>query len=80
MRRLMPLRHANPTATPGCAIMTGARSERREAAAKWELHGPACAGAGSIVASTAKRVTETLDLMLPAFEQAPKIGLRGGCL
>ena len=76
MRRLMLLRHAKSDwATPGLRDHDRPLSPRgREAAAKMGTYMVRHALVPDlIVASTAKRVTETLDLMLPAFEQAPKI-------
>jgi phosphohistidine phosphatase len=76
MRRLMLLRHAKSDwATPGLRDHDRPLSPRgREAAAKMGTYMVRHALVPDlIVASTAKRVTETLDLMLPAFEQTPKI-------
>jgi phosphohistidine phosphatase len=76
MRRLMLLRHAKSDwATPGLRDHDRPLSPRgREAAAKMGTYMVRHALLPDlIVASTAKRVTETLDRMLPAFDAVPKI-------
>ena len=76
MRRLMLLRHAKSDwASPGLRDHDRPLNPRgREAAAKMGTYMVRHALVPDlIVASTAKRVTQTLDVLLPAFEEAPKI-------
>jgi phosphohistidine phosphatase len=76
MRRLMLLRHAKSDwAKPGLRDHDRPLNPRgREAAPKMGAYMVRHALLPDlIVASTAKRVTETLDHLLPAFERPPKI-------
>ena len=87
MRRLMLLRHAKSDWTaPGARDHDRPLSPRgREAAPKMGAYMARHALVPDlIVASTATRVSETLDLVLPAFEKPPKVvsdaaPLRGRC-
>jgi phosphohistidine phosphatase len=76
MRRLMLLRHAKSDWTvPGARDRDRTLNARgREAAPKMGAYMARHALVPDlVVASTARRVTETLDLVLPAFETAPKV-------
>ena len=76
MRRLMLLRHAKSDWTaPGARDHDRTLNPRgREAAAKMGAYMARHALVPDLVAaSTATRVTETLDLVVPAFEKPPKI-------
>ena len=76
MRRLMLLRHAKSDWTvPGARDHDRTLNARgREAAPKMGAYMARHALLPDlIVASTATRVTETLDLVLPAFEAPPKV-------
>ena len=76
MRRLMLLRHAKSDWTvPGARDHDRTLNARgREAAPKMGAYMARHALVPDlIVASTAARVAETLDLLLPAFEQPPKL-------
>lgn len=77
MRRLMLLRHAKSDwAQPGVRDHDRPLNPRgRESAPKMGAYMVRHALIPDlIVASTARRVTETLDLLLPAFKTPPKIG------
>jgi phosphohistidine phosphatase len=76
MRRLMLLRHAKSDwASPGTADRERPLNARgREAAPKMGTYMARHALVPDrIVASTATRVTETLNLLLPAFAKPPKV-------
>ena len=76
MRRLMLLRHAKSDwSKPGTRDHDRTLNARgREAAPKMGVYMAKHALAPDlIVASTATRVRETLDLVLPAFKQGPKV-------
>src|SRR5258708_1538136 len=76
MRRLMLLRHAKSDwSTPGQRDHDRPLNARgREAAPKMGAYMVRHALIPDlIVASTAKRVVETLDLLLPAFDKPPKV-------
>ena len=76
MRRLMLLRHAKSDwAKPGLRDHDRPLNPRgRDAAQRMGVYMVRHALVPDlIVASTAKRVTETLDLLLPAFDRPPKI-------
>jgi phosphohistidine phosphatase len=76
MRRLMLLRHAKSDwAKPGLRDQDRPLNPRgRQAAPKMGTYMVRHALVPDlIVASTAKRVTETLELLLPAFKTAPKL-------
>ena len=76
MRRLMLLRHAKSDWTvPGARDHDRTLNPRgREAAPRMGAYMARHALVPDlIVASTARRVAETLDLVLPAFEKAPKV-------
>src|SRR4051794_21334084 len=76
MRRLMLLRHAKSDwAQPGARDHHPPLTERgRDSAAKMGAYMARHALVPDLViASTATRVRETLDLLLPAFKTAPKL-------
>jgi phosphohistidine phosphatase len=80
MRRLMLLRHAKSDwSVPGARDHDRTLSARgREAAPKMGAYMARHALVPDLIlASTAVRVEETLDLVLPAFEKAPKIARDG---